>query len=107
MAIDNSDREREVKNPRVTANLGKYVNAVNTAKQLFEPNKGIITYDDPKRKFSYHCMTIQFIQDEYDNEEVRIIASIIEAFDSLFIYSKSDGTIYLQLIIHDIYTEET
>lgn len=106
MAIENGEKEKTLKFPvRDEEKYGKYVSALSKASDLFQNGKGILTYDSPQKELSYHTLTIQLIKDEFDDNEVKLISEIVGAFDSLFIYSASDCTVYIQLIIHDVYEE--
>lgn len=106
LALAKADEDRTIIHPKMDiSKFNAYAVAVRKAKEFFTPEIGTVYYDPPENKYSYHALTIKLKRDEFEGNEVNIVADIINPFDSLMFVGSESGDITIQLIMNDIYTQ--
>lgn len=100
--------ERIVKNGKQNLlKFAKYCKAIRLLKQLLANGKGKAKYDNINEKLSYHIVTVEFFEDEFDTKETQMLSEIIGLFDSIMLLAdQSNGNVSFKLMMEDVYTTE-
>lgn len=87
--------------------FSKYCKAIRLLKQLLVQGRGKAKYDDVNESLSYHMVTVEFFEDEFNSEETKLLSTIIGLFDSIMLLAdQSNGNVSFMLMMENIYTTE-
>lgn len=98
--------ERVIKNGKQNLlKFGNYCKAIRLLKQLLSNGKGKAQYDNVNESLSYHIVTVEFYEDEFNTKETQTLSEIIGLFDSIMLLAdQSNGNVSFKLMMEDIYT---
>lgn len=96
--IKKIDRERIIRNPVANkAKIDKYNYACELACSIFSNGKGIVIYDDPEIKYGYHCIHIDIMDTDFEDDRLQKFSELIGMFDALSFFGKERPSIVLNM----------
>lgn len=103
-----ADEQREVKNPkRNFEKITSYCQAISKLKEFLKNGRGKAKFDDPSYCYSYHTVTIELLNDEFDASEIKQFTEILNMFDGMMTVGDSNGSVNFVLLMENIYVEES
>lgn len=77
--------------------ISDYINACNLAIKIFSEGKGKVEVEDPNIPFSYHCISIDVGDEDFDNDRLHDFASLLDMFDGMSLFGDKTLNIVLQM----------